>query len=223
MDKKIEPKDLFFHCLPKAVLKSFLLCAKMPLFRDQRWYLAGGTALALQVGHRQSVDLDFFNQKAHFNELTLERELLQTKEWETVLLDKGTLYGIFHKAKMSFIAYPFFRPSKEKLSCGTITLLLPQDIAAMKIIAVSQRGRKRDFVDLYWYCHNKELLEDVLRRAIKHYPDHRLNLPHLLKSLTYFVDAEKDPMPRLFFSVTWNEIKTFFQHEVVKLTKRLFF
>jgi predicted nucleotidyltransferase component of viral defense system len=70
---------------------------------------------------------------------------------------------------MSFIVYPFFQPSLARLRCGNIRILLPKDIVAMKIVAISQRGRKRDFVDLYWHCLNRESLGDVVRRALRQY------------------------------------------------------
>lgn len=214
---------LFLDRLPPATKQSFLACATMPFFKKSPWYLAGGTALALQVGHRQSVDLDFFTSQSTFREQAVERTFLATKKWQTSYLEKGTIYGIFLKAKMSFIAYPFFRPSKDRLSYGTINMLLPRDIAAMKIIAISQRGRKRDFVDLYWYCRNCEPLAKVIDRSLKQYPGQEHNLPHILKSLVYFADAEDDPMPKLFFKVTWREIKIFFKREVLSTAAKHLF
>lgn len=153
--------DVRLNILPSATEKAFIYCSKLKLFKHFPWYLAGGTALALQVGHRQSVDLNFFTKKSGFDETLLERELLKTKHWETTYRQKGTLYGKLLKAKISFIAYPFFTASKDMLRYGFLHILLPHDIAAMKIIAISQRGRKRDFVDLYWYCTNQKSLYEI--------------------------------------------------------------
>lgn len=108
---------------------------------------------------------------------------------------------------------------REKLQCGTIKILLPQDIAVMKIVAISQRGRKRDFVDLYWYCKNREPLDLILKRVEKQYPGQENNFNHILKSLTYFNDAENDPMPELFFKASWIQMKKFFINETVKVGK----
>ena len=103
---------------------------------------------------------------------------------------------------------------------GYIRLLKPDDIAVMKIIAVSQRGRKRDFVDLYWYCIHGGDLENTIHRMIRQYPqDH--NTLHILKSLTYFNDAEKDPMPRLHFTADWPKVKAYFRREVPPMAKKL--
>lgn len=219
--KREAEERFFFDRLPVATSRAFLYCADLPLFIKSSWYLAGGTALALQAGHRQSVDLDFFTPRASFQETDLERKLLKTTLWHTSLRREGTLYGTLAGAKMSFIAYPFFRPAKPKIGFGKLRILAPEDIAAMKIIAISQRGRKRDFADLYWYCVNREPLELVISHAVAQYPDQDHNLPHFFKSLTYFEDAEGDPMPRLFFDATWNGIKKFFRREVPVVARKL--
>ena len=216
---RVPPDQLFLDRMPSAVRRAFLLCIKLPLFSASRWYLAGGTALALQVGHRKSVDLDFFTPRRIFFEDDVERELLATGEWATTLRRKGTIYGTLLKAKMSLIAYPFFIPSKEKNRHGTVQMLLPHDIAAMKIVTVSQRGRKRDFVDLYWYCLNREPLGAVIRRAVSQFPGQEDNITHILKSLTYFADAEADPMPTIFFRADWRGIKNYFRREASKIVQ----
>ena len=213
--------DLHFEVLPedtKLVLEVF---SKMQFFRGGGWYLAGGTALALQIGHRQSVDLDFFTLENDFDRLALEGILLKTGNWNTTSATAGTLYGEYAGAKVSFIAYPFFIASGTFLRFGTVKILPQEDIAVMKIIAISQRCRKRDFIDLYWYARHKESLLDILNRVQKHYPGKNLNFPHFIKSLTYFTEAENDPMPTLFFDATWEEIKAYFRTEVPKIAKGL--
>ena len=213
-------KELFLDRLPDATQKGLLLAAKQQLVSPEKWYLAGGTALALQVGHRESVDLDFFTESKTFDTSSLERKLVAIGEWETTLIQDGTLYGEMAGAHMSFIAYPFFHPSEKPMHYGHVRILPPEDIAAMKIIAVSQRGRKRDFIDLFWYCHNRENLKTIFERALKQYPQQH-NVPHILKSLIYFEDAEQDPMPRLHFEADWPQVKNFFEEEVPRITKRL--
>ena len=219
--KTIAQENVFLDRLPRVTRAAFLSFTSFDFLKSPGWYLAGGTALSLQVGHRQSVDLDFFLEKKNFQETRIERILLEKGEWATVLRQKGTLYGIFNGAKVSFIAYPFFRPSSSFLRCGTVKIILPDDIAAMKIIALSQRGRKRDFVDLYWYCNYCGLLDETIQRAISQYPDQKHSLPHFLKSLVYFADAEDDPMPKLFFKADWKTIKAYFRREVPIITRRM--
>lgn len=208
----VTPKELHLDILPAATRRAFLYSTTSKLFKNSKWYLAGGTALALQSGHRQSVDLDFFTSQKSFNSTFIE-EVLASGDWQTTLQRKNTLYGKLLKSKASFIAYPYFVPSNQILKCGNVRILVPQDIASMKIIALSQRGRKRDFIDLYWYCTNREPLTAVLRRALAQYPRTDHNVPHILKSLTYFQDAESEPMPTIFFDASWKKVKKFFQSE----------
>lgn len=219
--KNIQPEELHLAVLPKATREAFLVVRSFSFFRSSSWYLAGGTALALQVGHRQSVDLDFFCEKSSFYETRLERSLMSYGGWTTTLKNDGTLYGILRGVKMSFVAYPFFRPSPVRMRCGNMRILLPDDIAAMKIIAISQRGRKRDFVDLYWYCNFLGSLPETIRRAVRQYPDSRHSVPHFLKSLVYFEDAEADPMPKNFFDADWKTIKVYFRREIPEIAKEL--
>jgi len=213
--------ELKTDILPEKAREAFLAISKTSLLPCSKWYLAGGTSLALQVGHRQSVDLDFFTPGKSFLALSLERKLFNTGHWTTKYQENGTIYGEMLGAKMSLIAYPFFKPAASYIHYGKICLLRHYDIAAMKIIAISQRGRKRDFVDLYWYCSNIEKLLSVIERSLKQYPGHRHNLQHILKSLVYFEDAESDPMPVLFFHASWKMIKAYFKKEVSEITKQL--
>lgn len=217
----VQPDKLQLDRIPSVTRQAFLYFVHSSFFKRTDWYLAGGTALTLQVGHRQSVDLDFFIANNHFQETALERKLLATGLWKTNFRQSGTLYGLFQGAKMSFIAYPFFQPSVDRIRCGSVSMLTPADIAVMKVVATSQRGRKRDFVDLYWNTLHRESITDVLLRTIKQYPGQEDNMPHFLKSLVYFEDAEQDPMPKTYFHANWRTIKSFFRKEVPKVTKEL--
>lgn len=219
--RNVSLADLHADVLPRETIEALRVCSSLDFLREP-WYLAGGTALALQAGHRQSVDLDFFTEEKDFDTFAMERALVAEGEWETTHIAAGTLYGIFHGAKMSLIAYPFFRPSKEYIRFGSIRILIPSDIAAMKIIAISQRGRKRDFIDLYWYtaAHKASLLQTILN-AVARYPKRDHSMQHFLKSLVYFEDAEADPMPRIHFDADWGTIKQYFKREVQKIAEEL--
>ncbi|MDP2838165.1 MAG: nucleotidyl transferase AbiEii/AbiGii toxin family protein [Candidatus Moranbacteria bacterium] len=207
--------------MPQSTQRAFLSCIELEFFSGGGWYLAGGTALALQVGHRVSVDLDFFTSEQDFDADRIEKMLAERGEWMTTLREKGTLYGLFQGAKMSFIAYPSFHPSGDGLQCQSVRLLLPKDIAAMKIMAVSQRGKKRDFVDLYWLAQHGVSLEEALLGAIRQYGEQHHSLPHFLKSLVYFADAEDDPMPEIFFQADWKTMKNYFEATVPALAKKM--
>lgn len=209
-----------FDILPKSTFKALNYLKDASWLPGGSWYLAGGTALALQAGHRQSVDLDFFTTEKTF--LPAEVVIhLPEDVWQADIVKDGTIYGKIHHAKVSFIAYPFFLPVKPKLTYGFVEMLDKDDIAVMKTIAISQRGRKRDFVDLYWYVKNVAPLLSVVSKLKKQYPTVAHNFQHIIKSLTYFEDADKDPMPSLLFEANWDSIKKFFQVEAVKTAKEL--
>ncbi len=121
---------------------------------------------------------------------------------------------------MSFIAYPFFTPAESLVRVGSVGMVTPPDIAVMKITAISQRGRKRDFFDLYWLCNNVLPLNESIKR-VEHQYSIRQNFNHILKSLVYFDDAEEDPPPVVFFDTSWKGVKEFFRREVSTITKNL--
>ena len=208
-----ESSPLFFSALPKATAKAFVRCSEINLFSRGAWYLAGGTALALQTGHRRSVDLDFFTKEKIFNEKKLEENMSEHGGWITSSVSRGMLYGEFLGAKISFIAYPFFTPAEPMRKQGAVLLLAPLDIAVMKIIAISQRGKKRDFFDLYWICQNINPLDSIISRVAKQYSVNQ-NTMHILKSLVYFEDAESDPEPEINFDANWKKVKNFFIKEI---------
>lgn len=208
----------YTRVLPRNTQQALIFLSKKQWLKKSSWYLAGGTALALQEGHRQSLDLDFFSVETTFMPFEVVRHF-QGKDFHVDIAREGTLYGRLLNAKISFIAYPFFVPKQKPNLFGVIKVLRPADIAVMKIIAISQRGRKRDFVDLYWYCTHHETLAKIMSRLPAQYPTVAHNYHHIIKSLTYFDDAEDDPVPKLFFRVTWGQIKRYFQNEVTKVSR----
>lgn len=216
------PRQIKWHLdiLPRNTKKALDLLSKQAWLKRSVWYLAGGTALALQAGHRSSVDLDFFTAKANFHNGTL-LEHFKNYDWLTAINEQGTIYGELSGAKISFISYPFFIPQLPLKHYGTIRLLDPLDIAVMKIVAISQRGRKRDFFDLYWCANNLLPLEQLISRLPDQYPTVAHDYYHILKSLTYFTDAENDPAPKLCFNANWRQVKKFFINQIPLITKHL--
>lgn len=207
--------------LPPKTKKALDFLSRQSWLKKTKWYLAGGTALALQVGHRSSVDLDFFLPQNDFNIAALLKHFSRAPGWTVKVAKEGTIYAELLGAKISFIAYPFFAPKQASLWYGAARVLGPRDIATMKVIAISQRGRKRDFYDLYWCAKNLEPLADIVGRLDYQYPTVKHDYHHIIKSLAYFVDAENDPAPKIFFKASWLEVKKFFCQEAVYLSKNL--
>ncbi len=212
-------EQLNFHwdVIPKTTKKALDFLAGQEWIGRFGWYLAGGTALALQTGHRTSVDLDFFTNEAKFEATEVTGNFSGNDNWEITSDRPSTIYGSLFQAKISFIAYPFFMPKQPFVKYGSINILQPLDIAVMKVIAVSQRGRKRDFFDLYWCAKNLESLENIIGRLKEQYPSVAHDFHHILKSLVYFNDAESDPTLMLHFDVSWEQVKKFFTEEIEKI------
>lgn len=220
MDSTHQQIKLSFSHIPAPTQKAFNLLSKQDWIRKNDWYLAGGTALTLQFDHRTSVDLDFFTHHKDFDAGFVSSSLLPYK-WVITRTDKGTLYGELEETKISFIAYPYFVPKHTFITYGNINILDARDIAVMKIIAISQRGRKRDFFDLYWYIKQREPLLDIINRVATQYPNLEHNYHHIIKSLMFFEEAEEDPEPQIFFDASWGQVKKYFLDIVPDVANKL--
>ena len=184
------------------------------------FYLAGGTALALSLGHRRSNDFDFFRAK-EFVPQDLLSLLHETGEVEVLQEAAGTLTVGLRSVPVSFFRYdyPLLRPLHE--SPWGLLLADPEDIAAMKLAALSGRGSRKDFIDLYFYAHEIAPLRQILDRFREKYRGISVDPYHLLRSLTFFEDAETEAMPDLLRGVTWDQIKAFFRAEAARLFREL--
>lgn len=175
-----------------------------------RFYLAGGTGLALHLGHRRSVDLDFFLGE-DFDVEPLIQRVQQLEGFSLVSKSPGTIYANIRGVKVSFIAYvyPMLFPFQEFLGARVAD---PRDIGCMKISAIASRGTKRDFVDLYMLAQQHGLAQ-LLAWFNRKYAQTSYSTVHVLKSLTYFQEAEQDPMPDLLVLLSWAEVTEFFARE----------
>lgn len=180
----------------------------------ERAYLAGGTGLALQLGHRRSVDLDFFLEQP-FDEENLLQSFQSMPDVTVLSRAPQTLHLTIQGVKVSFLGYhyPLLLPPArfEETLVGN-----SRDIACRKITALSSRGTKRDFIDLYTACQRYSLRE-IFGFFARKYARTKYSRLHLLKSLTYFADAEKDPMPHMLIPLEWNSVKRFFEREAQRL------
>ncbi|HEC36453.1 MAG TPA: hypothetical protein ENI39_07960 [Anaerolineae bacterium] len=204
--------------LSPTTRKNLALVARTPL--AERFYLAGGTAVALHLGHRRSYDLDFFTPEREFPIDLPRRELEPLGELIVLHEGTGTFVGTLGGGQLSFFIYPYSLLEPFVPFEGIQVASLP-DLAAMKLEAISSRGTKRDFVDLYQICQTVFPLVEVFRHFERKYAGVRYSMFHLLKSLAYFDDAEPDPMPEMLIPLDWAEVKQFFEGEVQRLMKVL--
>jgi hypothetical protein len=199
--------------LSKATRTVLINLGQIPLVR--KFYLTGGTALALSYGHRKSDDLDFFSRN-RFNPSVLQAKLESPFKFRLRVKEEGTLHCQLNKVNVSFLYYPY-PVLRRFLRYHGVAVSDPLDIALTKIAAIAQRGSRRDFIDLYWACHEGLRLPLLLTRFREKYGKANYSPYHLLKSLVYFSEAEKEPMPRLLVPASWRNVKQFFEIEVGKL------
>ncbi len=183
----------------------------------KRYYLAGGTALALQYGHRQSVDLDWFTKK-NFSTKVLLSQLQKFGKFQVLNEEENTLEGYLDGVKMSFMTYPYSLLKLPIILFNQVKIANKTDIALMKITAISDRNTKKDFIDLYWYLHTEKTnLISLFTKLNKKYAGINYDIVHICKSLVYFKEAEKQPLPQMMRPIDWVKIKIFFIAEVKKI------
>ncbi|MBI2017957.1 nucleotidyl transferase AbiEii/AbiGii toxin family protein [Candidatus Daviesbacteria bacterium] len=208
---------MFTNTLSKNAAGVLAILGKSKILKNA--YLAGGTACALQLGHRVSLDLDFFTEKEFSTEIVLE----QLKNLPGFKLDetaKWTILGSFPKVKFSYFYYRY-PLIKKTVIFSQINLASLEDIAAMKIDAVCSRGTKRDFIDLYFLA-KKFPLQKMFKFYDEKYGKLSNNIVHIVRSLDYFADADPQDLPKMLIPVYWEEVKKFFQDQTIKLAKKQF-
>lgn len=200
---------LHIETIEPATLELLKKIQSIPEFQGTR--LVGGTALALQIGHRQSVDLDFFGIVPY--DTTTLVQLLSELGNIIVLQDSPAIHiFLINGVKVDFVDFKFpWR--QEPLEEDGVRLAQLEDIAAMKVTAAIGRGTKKDFIDIATLL-QIYTLKQILDFYQSKYPNSSLFMA--TKSLLYFDDAEKDAMPRMFSNLTWEETKQMITSSVEK-------
>jgi predicted nucleotidyltransferase component of viral defense system len=171
------------------------------LFKDLR--LVGGTALALQLGHRKSIDLDLFGN-IDMDGILIKKELEQNGFEVDIHYNSKAIKTFFiNKVKTDIVNHSFewIAPILED---ERVRMADKKDIAAMKLAAITNRGSKKDFVDLYFLLEHFTLPE-MLEFYSQKYNTDSLFMP--IRSLTYFEDAEKETMPNILIATQWQDVK----------------
>lgn len=191
---------LHYEAIHPAALGLLKRLAADPLLTGFR--LVGGTALALRLGHRTSVDLDFFDDEGR-----------ECGDWTDSLSAHGhtrlvQAFAHIHvydiagvKVDVVSLKHAWLEPPHVEDGLRLASML---DIAAMKLSAITNRGTRKDFVDLAFLLERfslREMMDAYTRRC----PD---GAPFLVvKSLSFFEDAEDEPMPRMLIDRDWEQIK----------------
>lgn len=193
---------LHFETVHPATLAVLKRLSALPELAD--FQLVGGTSLALQIGHRQSIDLDFFTPNVDFDEKQLLRTLQAMGETIVFTTNTNWLGAKFEGVKVDILKYPYPLLGAIKEEEG-IRLVSKIDIAAMKLSAISSRGAKKDFIDLYFLLQEFSLIE-MLGFYTQKFGIHEHF--HVLRSLTYFEDAENEKEPVILKPVSWETVKS---------------
>ena len=211
---------LTFHEEILSLEQQRLLNTVGSFMNRQQCYLAGGTAIALILGHRKSVDLDWFTIHGFKDPEIFARELKSDLAKSSTLLTdidvgKGTVYATANTVRMSILEYPY--PLLNDLmdypapGCRVASL---DDLSCMKLSAVARRGSKKDFVDIYALLEKHASLRQMFTAYRNKYADH--DIATTVLSLAYFDDADKEEMPEMLWDVSWEEIKARILSDVKK-------
>lgn len=204
-------RKLHLETLPSKTAKLIKALQQIqpPFLKD--FYLSGGTALSLQLGHRQSIDLDFFDQES-FDPKLLQIQLERLGQLKSLKLGKNTLNTFLKDVQVQFLGYPY-RLLKPLIDWKGLKISSIIDIACTKLQTISLRGSKKDFVDLYFIL-KKYSLPKLFKKLDEKYQGSDFNKVHILKSLVYFDDAETQPMPKMCREITWREVKKTISNQV---------
>ena len=189
-----------------------------PVLSD--FLLAGGTSLALQLGHRKSIDLDMFAYQ-EFDALKLEKHFLENYNFVARrVFEKNTLLGYIDEIKVDFVSH-LYPPVNQPFIEDNIRMYSLLDIACMKLVAISDNGtRLKDFVDIA-FLSTKMSLNEMLSAYSKKYK--RLNYFHAIKGLSYFDDIDFDVQIDLVNNkkFNWKKIETRVI-EMIKFENKIF-
>ena len=191
---------LYYKTIESGTLQLLKELQSNPALQDMR--LVGGTGLALQLGHRKSIDLDLFGLINEPSE-DLRDSLMAGHSFQIIKESANIHIYLIDGVKVDLVNYSY-QWIDSPLQDNGITIASINDIAAMKITAIIGRGTKKDFIDLYFILKHLSLTE-ILRLYMQKYPEGSVFLA--IKSLSFFEDAEADPMPLMYEDVSWDQIK----------------
>jgi len=184
---------------------------------NEGFHLGGGTAIALHLGHRESVDLDWFTTERIDDPLRLVARLREDGVIiEVARTDKRTVHGRVDEVRVSLIEfrYPLLCPVARLDDSGAEMAAL-DDLAAMKLSAIAQRGTRRDFIDVHALAQEFRPLPEMLDLYRRRFDVE--DTAHVAYGLSYFDDADAEQMPTMLRDTNWNTVKADFRRWIKKL------
>lgn len=165
--------------------------ALLPLVKQfaKDFFLVGGTAIALHLGHRRSIDFDLFSFQP-FDNMQIRKKLIKQADIERVFVDRsGELSLMIRGVKITFLYYPFKIVAKNKFD-GAIVLPSPLDLAAMKAYALGRRAKWKDYVDLYFVIKHHHGIKEIVKKAKSIFAS-EFNEKLFRSQLAYFYDIDR--------------------------------
>jgi len=192
----------FIKTLPEKTNKLLKKFQELNFLKD--FYLSGGTALALRLGHRESEDLDFFTENK-FNPNLVQQGLRQIGKLKNTEIETGTVNTFLEGVQLRFLQYPY-KLLQTTVDFDGISLSSVIDIACTKLLTISSRGNKKDFIDLFFIL-KQYPLTGLFEKTAEKYQGIQYSQTHIFKSLVYFEEADKQPLPRMHRKISWEEVK----------------
>ena len=193
---------LFYKSISSSTLELLKNIQKQDIFKNLR--LVGGTSLALQIGHRTSIDIDLFGDLTNKDKLDINKVLSKLGDLKSLSSTNNINIYTLNDIKIDIVNY-HYPWLKDELIIDQLRLASIEDISAMKLAAITGRGSKKDFIDLYFIL-QKYTLGKIIEFYQEKYTDGSVFL--VLKSLSYFDDADMEIMPKMFDKISWEEIKS---------------
>lgn len=204
---------LSFQTVESNTLELLKQLQAFPVLKETR--LVGGTALALQYGHRMSVDLDLFGHIQSTPDQIIDT-LRCVGEIEILNKTSHIIQMVIKGIKVDVVNYEWYDWIDDPVCEDGVVLASPKDIAALKVNAIVGRGTKKDFIDLFVLLQHYTMTE-IMTYYKQKYPDY--SEYRAVLSMTYFADAEQQSMPKMFIEDTWETIKKYIINEIKTYTK----
>ncbi len=204
-----------WEALTVETQNAFHLVSRLPFV--QRYYLAGGTGLALHLGHRFSIDLEFFSPFPNSmgpEERAILREVMDEPSLEITYDTDMTFVANWRGVGISFFRLAIYPLVEPILLLDNLPVASLVEIGAMKLAAIIDRGTRKDMVDLYFILQHASL-DDLFQVAAVKYAKVRTFSISATRALAYFEDAEALPMPQMLDRTPWSRMRSFLERQAV--------
>jgi hypothetical protein len=209
-----------WEALTSATQDTFHVINELELIKD--FYLAGGTGLALHFGHRFSVDLDFFSDDVSAvgpDQRAALRAILDDPSLQITYDKDATFVVTWHGVGISFFRLDLYRLVRPTFLVDKVNLASVEEIGAMKLAAIINRGTRKDMVDLYFILRQVSL-DSLFQVASIKYAKVRSFPVSAVRALSYFDDAESLPMPQMIDKTPWAKMKRFLEAKALEAGRK---